>query len=101
MNLDTHGIFPSLPLSLPSFSSSCFQAMDGFLMVISRDGRILFSSESISNYLGLRQVRSKGIRGVAGVSEKQALVLCVILHMYIAMNIFLYAKLKGMVNRTE
>ena len=69
-------------------------------MVISRDGRILFSSESISNYLGLRQVRSKGTRGVAGVSEKQALVLYVILHMYIAINIFLYAKLKGMVNHT-
>ena len=32
------------------------QALDGFLMVVSQDGRVLFSSESIANYLGLRQV---------------------------------------------
>lgn len=33
------------------------QALDGFLMVISREGRILYVSESISHFLGLRQVR--------------------------------------------
>ena len=32
------------------------QALDGFMLVISSDGRILYTSESISTYLGLRQV---------------------------------------------
>ncbi len=44
---------PSLP---PSLSSPLAQALDGFMMMISRDGRILYTSESIANYLGLRQV---------------------------------------------
>ena len=35
------------------------QALDGFMLVISSDGRILYTSESISTYLGLRQVRKK------------------------------------------
>lgn len=37
------------------------QALDGFMLVISSDGRILYTSESISNYLGLRQVRKSAI----------------------------------------
>ena len=32
------------------------QALDGFMMIVSREGRILYVSESIANYLGLRQV---------------------------------------------
>ena len=43
------------------------QALDGFLMVVSRDGRVLFSSESIANYLGLRQV--SGSQGEEGGRE--------------------------------
>lgn len=37
------------------------QALDGFLLVISKDGRILYTSESIAGYLGLRQVDVIGV----------------------------------------
>ena len=37
------------------------QALDGFMLVISSDGRILYTSESISTYLGLRQVHHVGV----------------------------------------
>lgn len=33
------------------------QALDGFLLVISREGKLLYVSESIAQYLGLKQVR--------------------------------------------
>jgi len=46
---------------LPNFSKDVLQALDGFLMVVSRDGRILYVSESIANYLGLRQVDVIGV----------------------------------------
>ena len=32
------------------------QALDGFLLIVSSEGFILYSSDSISDYLGLRQV---------------------------------------------
>ena len=32
------------------------QALDGFLLIVSNEGFILYSSDSISDYLGLRQV---------------------------------------------
>ena len=41
--------FTSINLIIP-------QALDGFMMIVSREGRILYVSESIANYLGLRQV---------------------------------------------
>ena len=53
------------------------QALDGFLLVVSRDGRILYVSESIANYLGLRQVglwreevRERGRRGGGRLKKK-------------------------------
>lgn len=41
---------------LPNFSRDMIQALDGFLLVISREGRLLYVSESIAQYLGLKQV---------------------------------------------
>ena len=35
---------------------SCLQAMDGFLLIISTTGEILFSSESIKDFIGIFQV---------------------------------------------
>ena len=32
------------------------QALDGFVMVFAADGRVLYTSETIAQYLGLRQV---------------------------------------------
>jgi PAS domain-containing protein len=46
---------------LPNFAKDVLQALDGFMLVISSDGRILYTSESISTYLGLRQVDVIGI----------------------------------------
>ena len=37
---------------------SWLQALDGFMLLVSKDGKVLFTSESIAQYLGLRQVCS-------------------------------------------
>jgi hypothetical protein len=42
--------------TVPNFSKDVLQALDGFLMMVSKDGRILYATESISQYLGLRQI---------------------------------------------
>ena len=41
------------------------QALDGFMMMVSRDGRILYTTDSISQFLGLRQVSIIDTRGLS------------------------------------
>ncbi|XP_019850799.1 PREDICTED: single-minded homolog 2-like [Amphimedon queenslandica] len=46
---------------VPNFSKDVLQALDGFLMMVSKDGRVLYATDSISQYLGLRQVDVIGV----------------------------------------
>nr|QIA61845.1 hypoxia-inducible factor 1-alpha-like protein [Halichondria panicea] len=52
---------PSLTDILPNFSKDVMQAVDGFVMVFSAEGQVLYSSETIAQYLGLRQVDVIGV----------------------------------------
>lgn len=36
----------------------CLQSLDGFVFVVSQEGRFLYISETVSIYLGLSQVRT-------------------------------------------
>lgn len=35
------------------------KALDGFLMIVSKDGDVIYASESIHEYIGINQVQSR------------------------------------------
>lgn len=38
------------------WSASCLKALDGFLMILSQDGDVVYTSETVSKCLGISQV---------------------------------------------
>ena len=52
---------PAEVKGIDSLMSDTFKALDGFILVISGDGSMSYVSDNISNHLGLKQVRVKGI----------------------------------------
>ena len=46
-----------LPTMSYGFPIALFQALDGFLLVLTEDMKVLFVSESVRDYLGYCQVR--------------------------------------------
>ena len=67
------------------------QALDGFMMMLSRDGRILYATDSISQFLGLRQVSL-----VTSKNYHSCILMFVILHETLT---FCIRRLNGCSNR--
>ncbi|GAA6080561.1 hypoxia inducible factor 1 subunit alpha a isoform X1, partial [Tachysurus ichikawai] len=42
------------------WSSSCLKALDGFLMILSQDGDVVYTSETVSKCLGISQIDLSG-----------------------------------------
>ena len=55
-DITTHVFTVVRVLNEPLHTLSLLQALDGFLLVFSDDGTILFASQTVNKYLGLTQV---------------------------------------------
>ncbi|XP_075254436.1 protein trachealess-like isoform X2 [Convolutriloba macropyga] len=84
---DSVGLLPHVKDSNPSNSPGVFnysdaigmhilQAMDGFVMSVYKDGRILYVSETVSVYLGLSQVELTGNHILEYVHEEDHVEVC-------------------------